>query len=551
MYAVISFSHKNVGVALREKLHFEDSDNIALLKQLNNISGVLESILLTTCNRCEIYVYLQDIADNYKANNTEITHKENLESHTCHNLQNIEDKNLNSINYNLVKEFNIKNDNNINSNKHHIQHNKISQSLDSSKVFTISNTKDDNKQNLDYINYDIKQTRSNFVELDSSRNNNYAISICHEIIARLAQFKGVNKDILCNNAYIALQSHAVHHVFSVASSLMSVVIGETQISGQMKAAYKLSYDNNLCAKALTRLLHFAFRCAAQVRTLTDISKNPVSVASIAVNLGLEYLGNTIKNAKILVVGVGEMGLLCLKNLTKYDVKLTLCNRTKENAQELIKTHNLHNNVSLLDFNLLQTHINEYDIIFFAVAGGVIITHEVLKKMEKKRMFFDLSMPRNLSFDTIRLRDLGYDNIEVIDVDSLKSKAATHINARKDSAKMAMSIVGQFVLDFEHWLSGLGVNPVIKAMREQAKLASYKEINRAIKKGFIPEALRDNVEKLLHSTFNEFLHAPTMKIKAMADDEKADSMLEAIANIFGMQDRILLNRYKCEYDTTKH
>ncbi|WP_304150374.1 glutamyl-tRNA reductase, partial [Helicobacter bilis] len=456
----------------------------------NNIFGILESMLLATCNRCEIYVYLQGIATK-------------------------DSKDL------IVTQNEIKT---TESNHYHLRHDE-----------TLHVTSCQDKAIL---------------ESNDNRDSNYhALTICHEIIAKLANFKGINKDILQDNAHIALQSHAVHHVFSVASSLMSVVIGETQISGQMKAAYKLSYDNNLCAKALTRLLHFAFRCAAQVRTLTDISKNPVSVASIAVNLGLEYLDNTLKNAKILVVGVGEMGLLCLKNLAKHDVNLTLCNRTKTKAQELLQAHNLEH-VSLLDFTLLQTHINEYDVIFFAVAGGVIVTHEMLEKVEKKRIFFDLSMPRNLSFDTAKLQALGYDNIEVIDVDSLKSKAATHINARKESAKMAMGIVGQFVLDFTHWLSGLGVNPVIKAMREQAKLASYKEINRAIKKGFIPEALRENVEKLLHSTFNEFLHAPTMKIKAMADDEKADSMLEAIANVFGAQDRILLNRYKCEYDITK-
>ena len=453
MYAAISFSHKNVGVDLREQLHFGDTENIALLKKLHNIHEISESMLLATCNRCEIYVYLRD--------------------------------------------------------------------------------------------FSITQNNASISKPDS---NEYAMSKCHEIIEVLAEFKGISSDILHKSAYIALQSHAIHHVFCVASSLMSVVIGETQISGQMKAAYKLSYDNNLCAKALTRLLHFAFRCAAQVRTLTDIAKNPVSVASIAVNLGLESISNTQK-ANILVIGVGEMGLLCLKNLIKHNVKLTLCNRTKTNAQKLLETHNLANEVSLLDFELLKQNLNEYDIIFFAVAGGVIATHDMLKQMPQKRIFFDLSMPRNLSFDTAYLQTLGYSNVEVVGVDDLKNKAREHINARKESAKVAMGIVGQFVFDFEHWLSGLGINPVIKAMRQQAKMASHKEINRAIKKGFIPEALRDNIEKLLHSAFNEFLHTPTMKIKAMADDETADSMLEAISNVFGTQDRILLNRYKCEYDTT--
>lgn len=456
MYAAISFSHKNVSVDLREQLHFDDTENIALLKKLNSMQEITESMLLSTCNRCEIYVYIKDIST---------IQNENLKSH----------KNV-------------------------------------------------------------------------PNSNEYAMSICHKIIELLAEFKNLEQNLLNSGAYIALQSHAVHHVFCVASSLMSVVIGETQISGQMKAAYKLSYDNNLCAKSLTRLLHFAFRCAAKVRTLTDISKSPVSVASIAVGIGLEFISDE-KLANILVVGVGEMGLLCLKNLAKHNVKLTLCNRTKENAQKLLETHKLLQ-VSLLDFNSLGQHLNEYDIVFFAVAGGVIVTHDMLQQIAKKRIFFDLSMPRNLSFDTDYLQTLGYSNIEVVGVDDLKNRSDKHINARREGAKVAMGIVGQFVLDFEHWLSSLGVNPVIKAMRQQAKIASHKEIDRAIKKGFIPEALRDNIEKLLHSAFNEFLHIPTMKIKAMADDEMADSILEAIASVFGTQDRILLNRYKCEYDTTK-
>lgn len=466
MYVVLSFSHKNTDVSLREQLHFDDSHTISFLKMLreNNTlsSDIAEIMLLATCNRCEIYAFLRDECRNEGAQDSQESATER------------------------------------------------------------------------------------------------AMNLCHDIINTLASYKGIAPDILHKNVVISLQEHAIHHVFCVASSLMSVVVGETQISGQMKAAYKLSYDNNFCGKALTRLLHFAFRCAARVRTLTDISKNPVSVASIAVHIGMNHLAqcmdlkedNSCKRANVLVIGVGEMGLLCLKNLAKQNVSITLCNRTRANAAQLLIEHDLTQRVAILEFSELQSRVNEYDMVFCAVAGGVILTPDSLQHKESARFFFDLSMPRNLAFDTAMLREIGHDNVEVIGVDDLKIQAESHINARKESAKMAMGIVGQFVLDFERWLSGLDVNPVIKAMRHQAKLASYKEINRAIKKGFIPEALRGNVEKLLHSAFNEFLHTPTMKIKAMVDDESADSMLETISNVFGTNDGILLNRYKCEYDTTK-
>ncbi len=454
MYAVISFSHKNTDVALRERLHFNDDENIQFLQVLHNINGVLEVVLLSTCNRCEIYALLK---------------KDNLSQIGSTDIQ--------------------------------------------------------------------------------------ANKICNDIIYSLATFKNVSQTILIDTAIIELNTNAIHHVFCVASSLMSVVVGETQISGQMKEAYKLSYNNNLCSKGLTRLFHFAFRCAANVRSLTDISKNHVSVASIATNIAFEFLGNqkridSKRNHKALVVGVGEMGIICLKNLVKHNIDTTLCNRTKQNAIALLEELEYINNVSILEFEYLENNINEYDIIFFAIAGGTLITQDKIKKSTTEKIFFDLSIPRNLAFDTQTLIESSINNIEVICVDDLKSKAQEHINARKEHVNMAMGIVGQFSIDFERWLSSLGVEPIIKTMRHQAKLASMKEIDRAIKKGFVPEALRENIEKLLHSAFNEFLHSPTRKLKNMADDENSDSILESIANVFGVQDRVFLNRYKCEYDDTK-
>ncbi len=458
MYAVISFSHKNTNVALREKLHFSNDENIQFLSTINKFDNILESILLSTCNRCEVYIFIKDINDLSKQNDRE----------------------------------------------------------------------------------DIK--------------NQIAIKICNDIVNSLAKFKNISQEILHNIALIELNRNAIHHVFCVASSLMSVVVGETQISGQMKEAYKLSYNNNLCSKELTRLFHFAFRCAASVRSMTDISKNSVSVASIATNIAFDFLNKEYKDStkefNALVVGVGEMGVICIKNLIKHNVKTTLCNRTRKNAEDKLKDLGLIDIVSIIDFNVLHEQINQYDIVFFAVSGGIIITQDKIFKTTKNRIFFDLSIPRNLSFDTKALLDSNISNIEVICVDDLKNKAEEHINARKDNIKNAMGIVGKFTIDFECWLSSLGVDPIIKTMRHQAKLASIKEIDRAIKKGFIPEALRNNVEKLLHSAFNEFLHSPTKRLKNISNDENSDSILESIANVFGVQDRILLNRYKCEYDDTK-
>ena len=440
MYIAISFSHQNADMALREKLYFSNEESLEILPKICSIPQVSEAIILSTCNRCEIYAYI-DI------------------------------------------------------------------------------------------------------------NNDYYI-IAKQILQCLAEHKHINSEIL-NIANIMVNLDAIHHVFCVASSLLSVVIGETQISGQLKVAYKLSYDNHFCARFLTRLVHFAFRCAASVRANTDISKNPISIASVASSLAIDFIQrHGLSNARILIIGVGEMGTLALKHLSKHHVKLTLCNRTRHKAKALIESLGLE--CEVLDFSVLKDRINDYDIVLSAVANGVIIESSMICAKEQVRMFLDLSMPRNFGFNKEDLpKEILSTDIEMVGIDDLKILAKEHIAKREESARSAMGIVGRFTHDFSHWIASLGVEPLIKTMRLKAKEASLKEIDRAIKKGFIKEDMRDNVMKLVHSAFNEFLHEPTMRLKDMSEDENADSIIEAISSVFGMQDRILLNRYKCEYDNVRN
>ncbi|STQ86951.1 glutamyl-tRNA reductase [Helicobacter muridarum] len=471
MYALVSFSHQNTDMSLREKLHFSDKESKAFLPILLNINGIVEIILLSTCNRCEIYLF-----------------------------------------------------------------------LDSAKF------------------------------IDSKPE-----SVFDNIIEAISNKKFIQKETLKDKALILQGKDAIYHSFCVASSLLSLALGETQISGQLKNAYKVSYDNGFCAKHLTRLMHFAFRCAAEVRNKTDISKNPISIASVAVGYGLDFL-NSVDNInsivisknlelmndleidsnirqveykdeeykpRILVIGIGEMGVLCLKYLTRYPLDITICNRTLANAQQILLDLGLQKSVKILDFSSLKPCINDYDVVFSAVGGGILLTKDSLYRKDSKRLFIDLSIPRNIAFDTHDIEKYKLGEIEVIGVDNLKSKADEFINSRKQSAKEAHEIVARVTIEFLHWLSTLEIDPIIKGMRARAKQASIKEINRAIKKGFIPEALRDNAMKLLHSAFNEFLHSPTMKLKAMAEHESYDTVLESIGNVFGDGEQVLLNQYKCE------
>lgn len=435
-YLAISFSHKNTEITMREKLSFASSESIKSFLQglKSHDKNLKEIILLSTCNRFEIYAYTQNP----------------------------------------------------------------------------ENTK-------------------------------------NSLISSLAQIRDVDEGFLKEIADVYIDQGAVHHLFCVASSLDSIVVGETQIGGQLKNAYKLCFDNGFCGKNLTRLIHFAFRCAAQVRNSTQISQNAVSIASVAVKeANALFEKNNIKDKTAIVVGVGDMGILASKHLLHLGYNILLLNRNKQKALNLSNELNseYRDKVEVIDFSLLSTLINQYPLLFCATAAPhCIVQKSMVKNVDFKRFWFDLAVPRDIE-------NPSDDNIFLFAVDDLQQVASENlINRRKNTTK-AYEIVGIFTLEFFKWLQSLGVDPLIKKIREFAKEASLKELDRAIKKGFIPPEYEENVAKILHSAFNVFLHKPTMNIRNFAEKEEADPIIEAVKAVFDIDDEVMLiNRYKCEYDTT--
>lgn len=439
-YLAICFSHKNTEIFLREKLTFNSDGTIKdfLVAIKSSVTETSEIILLSTCNRLEIYLYTQ--------NNPEIT---------------------------------------------------------------------------------------------------------ASIINKLALAKNLENQTLQNIADVFVDQGAVHHLFCVASGLDSLVIGETQIVGQLKRAYKVCFDWGFCGKNLTRLIHFGFKCGAYVRNSTQISQNAISIASVAVkeaNRLFQEYGST--NRTVLVVGAGEMGRLTIKHLLSYDYQILLLNRNLQNAYNLADELNAQYNkieskmIQVRSFSELPDLLNQCDLLFSATSAScAIIEPSMVKKVDFKRFWFDLAVPRDI-------QDPKSENIVVFAVDDLQQVVSQNFAHRRRDMTKAYEIVGTYTMDFFKWLQSLGVDPLIKEIRRLAKTASLKELERAIKKGFIPKQYEESVAKILHGAFNSFLHKPTLNIKSLGDDEESDPLIEAVKVVFDLHnENILVNRYKCEYDTT--
>lgn len=355
----------------------------------------------------------------------------------------------------------------------------------------------------------------------------------------LAQVSGVLRDELEGRADVYEDNGAIHHLFTVCSSLDSLVIGETQIAGQLKEAFRFAFENNYCGQKLGRAMHHAFRCAAEVRSRTDISKSPVSVSSVAVNKAKDLLGN-LGGLTALVIGAGEMSQLAAKHLVSNGVNLIIINRNLERAQELATE--LGELASVAPYAKLTEYINRYRLVFTATgAPHSVITDDMVEEKEFSRYWFDIAVPRDIDVKE-------HANLHVFAVDDLEEIVNKNMSLREEQAKIAYSIVGRATMDFFKWLQSMCVDPIIKEIRDQAKTCSMKELEKALKKGYIPEELHDDVAKVMHHAFNAFLHEVTKNLKDVAEKPEADTIVQAVQYIFNINEDQTkrINLYKCEY-----
>ena len=335
---------------------------------------------------------------------------------------------------------------------------------------------------------------------------------------------------------------AVEHIFKVAASLDSMVVGETQITGQLKEAFMEAYEKHYIGKDLTRLIHFSFKCAKKIRNQTQISSEPVSVASIAVRKAKEEL-NDLSGYSAVVVGVGDTARIVCKNLIKEGVNIILDNRTVENAFALKEELGDEVNIDVHSIDALPKLINNYRLLFSATSAPcAIIKKEFIKPKNFKRIWFDLAIPSDIE-------DIEDDSIKIIKVDDLKEISEKNLEKRKKEVENAKEVIKKCVKEFERYLQSVSVEPVIKFLQDKAKECSKRALKNAVKKHYIPAELEEEVEKVLHNAFKRFLHHPNITLRKMADSAEVDIFVSVIRRLFG-ENELKMDMNKCEYHMEK-
>ncbi|MBN2768086.1 MAG: glutamyl-tRNA reductase [Campylobacterales bacterium] len=374
---------------------------------------------------------------------------------------------------------------------------------------------------FDFIHEAFMLNTCNRVEIVTSNKDGFATY--HTILGLVSEYSGINFYELKEMMYRVDDGDAIKHIFSVVSSLDSIVVGESQITGQVKDAFKFSYNNKSAGRKLNRVVSYAMKCAAEVRNKTEISKNPISIASVAVTQAKEILQDSIAGITAVVVGAGEMGALTAKHLLKIGADVILLSRNIEKAEAIAKE--LGENIKVDVFDNLPKYINRYRLLFSATSSPeTVVKKEMLEGCDFKRLWFDIAIPRDID-------PINDEMITIYRIDDLQHISNTNHALRQEQSLLAEEIVNQYRDEFYRWLKALSIEPVIKGMREEVNAAIEQELQRAINKGFVPSELEVNLRKMANSMFKRFLHTPTFNMRKSSHEKDGLNKIEAIESIF--------------------
>jgi len=374
----------------------------------------------------------------------------------------------------------------------------------------------------------------NRVEIVVASRDNFATY--HAILGILSKTKGMNFYELEKSALRFEENDAVEHFFNVVSSLDSMVVGEAQITGQVKDAFRVSFKNGTAGKELNRLLSYAIKCAAEIRNSTNISEHPISIASVAVAQAEDEL-NSLSGMVGVVIGSGEMGKLATKHLLRAGADVLLVSRTKEHAQEL--ANELGENVKVGDYEKIPIYINKYRLLFTATSSKEpIITNNMVEEKKINRLWFDMAIPRDID------KSINIDRVKTYYIDDLQEISKNNHALRREQAVIATDIVQKHKKEFLKWLQTLAVEPVIKQIRLNIKNIVKQEVLRVTKKGHLPKESSDNLEYMALQLFDKFLHNPTKKMRELSKESEGTVAINAIKEIFNVNtDSVDPQKYK--------
>jgi glutamyl-tRNA reductase len=349
----------------------------------------------------------------------------------------------------------------------------------------------------------------------------------------LAEQRGIELATVADVLYDHRGSAAIRHVFRVAAALDSLVLGEAQILGQLKAAYGVAGGAGTSGPVLGRCLERAFGVAKRVRTETSIARGAANISSVAVELATRVFGD-LTGKSVLVIGAGKMSTLAARHLYSSGAsQIVVTNRSPEKAEAL---------AAEIDgvakpWSELEALLAHADIVISSTgAREPILTRALFKKVTKARRWrpmtvIDIAVPRDAEPAILK-----FDGVFLYDIDDLEKVVATNLAERAKAADQAGRIVEHEAGKFEQWLRTQGVVPTIKALRERFAQIADAELQKALdqlaRREHTPTQQREVMQRTVQLVVNKLLHTPTTALRESSRDEAA-LRAEVLCELFGL------------------
>jgi glutamyl-tRNA reductase len=353
-----------------------------------------------------------------------------------------------------------------------------------------------------------------------------------EVLGILSRQAGLGPSELREAIYSLHADEAVEHLFSVTSGLDSMIVGETEIQGQVKRAYELALVEGVTGPVSNRLFRDALATGKRVRSETGIARSNVSVASVAVQLAADFLGD-LDGKGALVIGAGENAELTVRTLHERGVEaLFVANRRYERARELAQRYDGR----AVTFENLPQELERADIVVSStgaphqIVGREELEHVATLRMDRPLVLIDLAVPRDIDPDVRACPEVA-----LYDMDDLQRAVAQNMSGREAEVEEARVLVREEVKRFEGWLESLDVVPTISALRQRGEeVVDHVLRENEARWESLSEADRERVELLARAVVSRLLHEPTLRLKGAAGEQSSYRYVHALHELFGLE-----------------
>ncbi|MBV8087390.1 MAG: glutamyl-tRNA reductase [Chloroflexi bacterium] len=392
------------------------------------------------------------------------------------------------------------------------------------------------------VSFDAESLRSSLPGLtcEPSVREAVVVSTCHrteiyteltDVVAAkehamswLADQRGISRRAFGQHVYHRFERDAVAHLFRVAAGLDSMVVGEDQILGQVREAFKIAGQAGTVRTRLDSTFRRAIRVGKRARTETKINRHAASIGTVAADLARQALGS-LEGKQILVIGAGEMSELATKHLLRHGAsQLVVANRSQRRGSKLAELPG----VSAVALAEVPRLLAEADIVITSTGAlRPLVTFDMLAGRETPLAIIDLGVPRDVEPSVAELP-----NVRLYNVDQLDEAVALRQHNPEAEIQAVEGIVEQELLDWDHWHATLGVVPTISAIAERADEVRDGETARALARlGHLSDRDRQEVAALAQAITRKLLHGPIDRLKSA---DLPEGYLEMARDLFGIE-----------------